>query len=312
MEAEPIASVLPQYRPEQLALLDVEALIERLLADEDRTPRELVDECARRGEAMVERLAVLVQDERYWDESSTPGEWWLRLHAVMILGLIPGDRAAALLVSFMRRMHEAHDTDLQDWLSGHWPALFWNKPEGSVPLLRALAQDRSIDWYTRTQAVECLMAAAQRQGAAALEAELDWVARLAADESEDWTLRLASACGLLDFPRERHRAFIEKLAERQSQAEQYYGVEDIERAYAIGKDEPQWDSLGDPWKFYQPQAIAERQARWAQEDAESEDDDLSDDMALPFVRVAAKVGRNDPCPCGSGKKYKKCCLLDED
>ena len=21
-----------------------------------------------------------------------------------------------------------------------------------------------------------------------------------------------------------------------------------------------------------------------------------------------KVGRNDPCPCGSGKKYKKCCL----
>ncbi len=25
------------------------------------------------------------------------------------------------------------------------------------------------------------------------------------------------------------------------------------------------------------------------------------------VRNAPKVGRNDPCPCGSGKKYKKCC-----
>jgi len=23
-------------------------------------------------------------------------------------------------------------------------------------------------------------------------------------------------------------------------------------------------------------------------------------------RTEAKVGRNDPCPCGSGKKYKKC------
>ncbi len=22
-----------------------------------------------------------------------------------------------------------------------------------------------------------------------------------------------------------------------------------------------------------------------------------------------KIGRNDPCPCGSGKKYKKCCAL---
>jgi preprotein translocase subunit SecA len=27
----------------------------------------------------------------------------------------------------------------------------------------------------------------------------------------------------------------------------------------------------------------------------------------PIVREVAKVGRNDPCPCGSGKKYKKCC-----
>ena len=26
------------------------------------------------------------------------------------------------------------------------------------------------------------------------------------------------------------------------------------------------------------------------------------------VKVDAKVGRNDPCPCGSGKKYKQCCL----
>jgi len=24
-------------------------------------------------------------------------------------------------------------------------------------------------------------------------------------------------------------------------------------------------------------------------------------------REAPKVGRNDPCPCGSGKKFKKCC-----
>jgi preprotein translocase subunit SecA len=29
-------------------------------------------------------------------------------------------------------------------------------------------------------------------------------------------------------------------------------------------------------------------------------------VAPPFVRASAKVGRNDPCPCGSGKKYKHC------
>jgi preprotein translocase subunit SecA len=29
-------------------------------------------------------------------------------------------------------------------------------------------------------------------------------------------------------------------------------------------------------------------------------------------REGRKVGRNDPCPCGSGKKYKRCCLLKEE
>ncbi|MFP4471513.1 MAG: SEC-C metal-binding domain-containing protein [Bacteroidales bacterium] len=28
----------------------------------------------------------------------------------------------------------------------------------------------------------------------------------------------------------------------------------------------------------------------------------------PFVRSHEKVGRNDPCPCGSKLKFKKCCL----
>jgi len=28
----------------------------------------------------------------------------------------------------------------------------------------------------------------------------------------------------------------------------------------------------------------------------------------PYVREAEKVGRNEPCPCGSGRKYKRCCL----
>jgi preprotein translocase subunit SecA len=37
-----------------------------------------------------------------------------------------------------------------------------------------------------------------------------------------------------------------------------------------------------------------------------------DESGVPrtFVSAAPKVGRNEPCPCGSGKKYKKCCGSD--
>ena len=35
--------------------------------------------------------------------------------------------------------------------------------------------------------------------------------------------------------------------------------------------------------------------------------DNSSSASKTVVRNSPKVGRNDPCPCGSGLKYKKCC-----
>lgn len=47
-------------------------------------------------------------------------------------------------------------------------------------------------------------------------------------------------------------------------------------------------------------------ASFVRVDGEWRYDDSEVNPKLPPVRVL-KVGRNDPCPCGSGKKYKKCC-----
>lgn len=34
--------------------------------------------------------------------------------------------------------------------------------------------------------------------------------------------------------------------------------------------------------------------------------DPEHEVQAPYVRESPKVGRNDPCPCGSGKKFKRC------
>jgi len=52
-------------------------------------------------------------------------------------------------------------------------------------------------------------------------------------------------------------------------------------------------------------------AAFTEEPRRGRDDDVDDVMpwappAHTYVRDGPKVGRNDPCPCGSGKKYKKC------
>ena len=51
------------------------------------------------------------------------------------------------------------------------------------------------------------------------------------------------------------------------------------------------------------------QRRYEREDARKNDLVYAmEDPTSPFINPSRDVGRNDPCPCGSGKKYKKCCL----
>lgn len=37
--------------------------------------------------------------------------------------------------------------------------------------------------------------------------------------------------------------------------------------------------------------------------------DIGTKNRYTYKRTENKIGRNEPCPCGSGKKYKRCCAL---
>lgn len=108
---------LPEYSEEELAGLPPAELIDIIIEHEDRVPRNVIDACARRGEAMVGYLQRIHDDSTLWQEEASDGEWWLRLHTAMILGLIPGERAGGLLVELMHRMSIEDDSNLQDWLA---------------------------------------------------------------------------------------------------------------------------------------------------------------------------------------------------
>lgn len=99
--------------------------------------------------------------------------------------------------------------------------------------------------------------------------------------SEEYIYLMADSYMKID-EREAGEVLIEELKQGSSRAKKC--AEDMERLYDFDEDklEEEWDAL--------MKAVAERS-----------------ESSQPFVRKAPKVGRNDPCPCGSGKKYKKCC-----
>jgi preprotein translocase subunit SecA len=43
------------------------------------------------------------------------------------------------------------------------------------------------------------------------------------------------------------------------------------------------------------------------ESARSEFLESEEEPTAPIRNESRRIGRNDPCPCGSGKKFKKCC-----
>lgn len=302
-------TALPAYSDATLAALGPVELIALMVRDEDRVPRNVIDACAAHGERMVAALRLILNDGRPWADDSTSGEWWLTFHAAMILGLIPDEKAGHLLIDFMRRLDLEKDKDMQDWLAGWWAALFRNKSGNLVQPLRDLCAERSLGWYLRGDAVESAIALAELADSGTLAETLSWAAALAADETEDWDLRLSTGSALLDLAPIDHRHLLENLAARQNSPGAWFSMQEVEDAYASDGREAQWHRMNDPWEFYRPGHIARRRDRWeAEQRVEDQTDAYADSYVAPFVRDTPKVGRNDPCPCGSGKKYKKCCL----
>jgi len=315
---------LPIYDNETLATWTPSELIENMIRDEDRVPRNVIDECARRGEQMLDFLAPFAQADDEL-ENETSGHWWLRLHAVMTLGLIPDEAAGMLLVDFIHNISREEYEDLQGWFSGYWPALTHNKPATTIALLRDICMDKKINWYLRSNITDAVIADALKQGEAALEQALDWLVQLAADEEQEWDYRFCIANTLLDFPRERNRELLYTLAAEQDTFCTYFSKKDVIDAYEQNKDQPEWERFSDPWQFYNPEEIESRQRRWQEESLEESTNPLMDLLMgsqasqgipdyryhEPYHREAPKIGRNDPCHCGSGKKYKKCCLSKE-
>ena len=304
---------LPGYSEDALAGMDEQGLFALVTGNDDRLPLEVVHACASRKEAMVPLLRQHLENDSNRGNEVSDGDWWGLLHAVFILGLIPGEASATALLEGFRRITFDSNNNLTDWLSSYWPALCRNKTAYTTDCMRQIAEDHQLDWYPRSQAVECVVADAGDRGPAQLEEAIDWLATLCVDESQDPEFRVMAGHTLLDHPRERHRQVMEQLVELQDPDPwlgNAYNRDDIDRSFSRG-DKQERKRFDNPWRFYDPVEIQRRQQRWLKEDLEQEQKRFDQGNWRPvetYVRQQPKIGRNDPCPCGSGKKYKKCCM----
>ncbi len=290
---------------ENFATLEVTDLVAELIRREDRVPLALFEACVARGDALLSRLRAILSRPEHWEGECPEGEWWLALHAAKIAGRLSSPAAAEMLLLLLECVERYPDDPIFEWI-GCFAVLWLNKPARFLPALRARAEAAS-DPAAAYDAAYCAVALASQAGPDTFEETLDWVAQLASDASRDADTRYMLGNLLLDFPRERHRPLLMRLAEEQQQLLMpYFDRHCVERAFTVG-DKPEWEGAEAPDAFYQPEAIARRHAR-AIASSPKETTKSQPAQTGTYVRQQPKIGRNDPCPCGSGKKYKKCCL----
>ena len=299
-------------------------LIDLLFSEEDRLPRAAVDEILRRGAPMAERLFRILDADESWD-ADLP-RWWAVVHAVFLVAALKPPGALEVL---LRAVEKADGLDV-DWIADDARFLLGSFGPPAIPVLKPLAEEESGDPWFRILINEAMGWIAQQHPEVRDEV-LPVLRGIASDPSAEANLRAFAGAQLLDFLLPEDRELILSVAD-----EEIFARQDVEEEYS-GKIPVRPRQAHDWMEFYDPARIAERQARWKQEDRRHEEKDdrpllLSNKGARPEelpelgpyipelpgpspdediaplpLRAEAKVGRNDACPCASGKKYKKCC-----
>ena len=273
--------------PPDYAALSDEALIRLLFTEEDRLPRTAVDELLRRKPA-AELLRIL-RDAEIW-ETDGP-ESWAVVHAAYLLASFRPPGSLEALIDAVDRAEDYAN----DWIAEDSPYMLAAFGPAAIPALRVAAFDRRRDPYVRIW-MNAALGILGRTSKAALDA-----LRVTVDDRAcDQDVRAAAADELLEYALPEDHSRIRAAADGD-----LLSRKSVDDTYRTGPREP--EPPFDWMSFYNAGEIAER-ATQAPPDLEEEEVDAPDGEAPPTpLRAAPKPGRNDPCSCGSGLKFKKCC-----
>ena len=287
----------------------VAALKAALELREELTPR-LIEELS---------LAPVDVDALCDRAAADRSEYWLHTMAIYLMGAYREPCAWPLLLDFF-----ASDSDLANDIIGfspedHLPAILSRCYDGSdVAPLERLIEGATFDETVR---YACLLSydalvVSQQVPRERLVAFLARLLDAPPDAApSDWYGSLACAAAQLQEP--ALRAPIEALFDRGlTKADPaYFSIMEKEEVGVIYADDPREieqallrddyfddlaENLGRLWYF---QPIKPRPSIDAAELAW-----LRHRLGEFMIRTQPKVGRNAPCPCGSGKKHKKCCI----
>jgi len=307
-------------------------LVERLLQAGDRLTVEDLDDIRRAGDSILPTLRQIVRDEDAWYEGQGD-RYWLVFHAVTLLSLSRNPQVLPDLIDGILPSYFAE----YDWLHCHWPALLAQMgPAAVAPLTEWIGGWRGA-WVDNPDFSEARIEAATALALIAFEEPLvratilHFFQSCLIDEGEtDVGFLCAIVPPLLYLDWSASLPLVEKAYRARRVLPGLIGLWREIGDYRDPQMKADYFRRDLLW-FYRPKEIARRQALWKRPDLHARLEALHERgdprlgsapvppplahfyrapagaLSAPPASLPGKTGRNDPCPCQSGKKYKKCC-----
>lgn len=276
--------------------------------------------------SLMQDLRAIVQhsiDRFHHYQENEEELWYDQLsfvhHAVHMLGELGGADALEAVLLALAQSREYHELYFDDWLTEEvWQPLTVLAADG-LDRLDAFMRVPRLHAFAKVVVAEAVCQLGQHRPDL-LPAVERWYGGLLAfysaaapkDEVMDATQLGLMVGDILDLKLASLLPGVEALYARNIVPSNICGDIEKVRQHLLdgsgGSAKRTW--LGIEERYARMAEMELHAAQAAEEDEEDDRDDGLDDaplVHLPITRATPKVGRNDPCPCGSGKKYKKCC-----
>jgi hypothetical protein len=240
------------------------------------------------------------------------------VYAMLLLARLEEPRAHRPIADFFTLPGKTIDLLVGDFLTEDLGRVLASVCGRDLDPLAQIVEDRSRFEWVRVAGVSAIITLVQRghlsREAASAYFRALWDEKLEAEATEVWG---ALGGAVLELHLDELFGHLRAAMEDELIDPAAMDVTDLERVVSRGR-QAVLDALHrDPHHRPVIDVVAETEG-WAcfapeeesDVDAASEcDDPHCSDHAhpTPFRRESPKVGRNDPCPCGSGQKFKKCC-----
>jgi hypothetical protein len=278
-------------------------------------PREAVQEAIQRREEITPHLLHSLQEAAQISASPEPEEPpFLPIYAMYLLAQFRDQRAYPLIIDLCKIPHTELDRLLGDLITEGLPRVIASVFDGNIEPIKSVIENESLDPFVRGSALRSLSilvyeGVIPRADVIGYMADL-FSGRLEKKPSHIWDELASEAVDLHanSLTEDIRRGYEEGLL-----APGYMNMEDVERSFAMSEG----DVLARSKKNGRGLIIdvIKEMGWWACFQSIKESRQTPNDERLQAkinnpetaVRSQDKIGRNDPCPCGSGKKYKKCC-----